>query len=126
MRNRKTPLSDSRRRRISDQLQGGEMILMVIITLVFLILSIFTLFYHNKNATNGYKLKTLQEERESLMFDIEILNRQIADVSAINAHEKSDEEDDIDTFQKQKQRTKIIYLKGIQKKKDETKKNEEE
>lgn len=99
------------RRRISDQFQGGEIILMTIITLVFLLLSIFTLFYHNKNATNGYKLKTLREERETLMFDIEIIDRQIADVSAINTEQ--DEENFEDIFEKKRNyKTKTIYLKG--------------
>ena len=89
---------------------------MVIITLVFFLLSIFTLFYHNKNATNGYKLKTLREERENLVFDIEILDRQIADVSAININssENSDAEDFSD-FKKKRYRTKIVYLKGVEK-----------
>ena len=104
------------RRRLSDQFQGGEILLMFIITLVFLFLSIFTLFYHNKNATNGYKLKTLREERETLIFDIEILDRQIADVSAINTNssENSDNEN-LSHSRGNKYRTKIIYLKGVNK-----------
>lgn len=115
-----SPVKSRTRRRISDQFQGGEIVLMVSITVVFLILSIFTLFYHNKNATNGYKLKTLQESRERILFDIEILDRQIADVSAINTEEDGDEEgSEFLDFEEKQYKTKIIYLKGVEKKDEE-------
>ncbi len=114
---RKNSSPQRKRKRISDQLQGGETILISIITVVFFILSTFTLFYHNKNATNGYKIKTLRENREEIMFAIEILDRQIADVSAINAYKSTDNaEEEIETTQSYK--TKMIYLTSENKNKD--------
>ena len=116
-----SPSKTKPRRRISDQFQGGEIVLMMIITFVFLLLSLFTLFYHNKNATNGYKLKTLQEARENILFEIEILDRQIADVSAINTKKDEDESTSFLDFEEKKHKTKIIYLKGRDTKKEDIK-----
>ncbi len=120
---RKYSSRSASRKTLSSQFQSGTIVLMVIITLSFFVLSLFTLFYHNKNATIGYKLKVLRGEREKEMFQIEILDRQIADVSAINKIQ-DDDETRLDVFEKPEYSTKIIYLKGKTKEQMEKEKQE--
>ncbi len=102
--------SKSSRKTLSSQMHSGTILLLISITLVFLFLSFFALSYHNKNATNGYQLKVLREEREKLMFEIETEEMKIADLSAIN--KKKTDENFEEEVEEKNYITKIIYLQG--------------
>ncbi len=70
-------------KRTSIQLQKGTLLIAMTLTFLALILTFFSLRYHNQNATNGYQLKQIQEERSALLFEIETLEMEIADLGAL-------------------------------------------
>jgi len=70
-------------KRTSIQLQKGTVLIAITLTVLALILTFFSLRYHNQNATNGYQLKKTQEERSLLLFEIETLEMEIADLGAL-------------------------------------------
>jgi uncharacterized protein YpmS len=94
---------------LSSQLEGGVFFLLILITVIFIFLAFFSLSYHNRNATNGYQLKVLREERAQVMKDIEELDMVIADLSAIN-QKKTEEEDEF--LEEEQTGNRIIYLTG--------------
>lgn len=95
---------------LSDELEGGIFFLLILISFIFFFLTFFSLWYHNKNATNGYQLKVLREERADLMKNIEELDMVIADLSAINQKTAEDNQDDF--LEEEQVGTRIIYLTG--------------
>ena len=64
-------------------MQKGTALIAITLTILALILTFFFLRYHNQNATNGYQLKQIQEERSALLFEIETLEMEIADLGAL-------------------------------------------
>lgn len=91
---------------LSSQMAYGVIVLLTLITLIFFLLSSFAVFYHNKNATNGYKIGVIQQERQELVFQIETLEMQIADISSLSGKEEYLPE----AIDNKKQKTKFIYL----------------
>jgi hypothetical protein len=69
----------------------------------------FSISYHNRNATLGYKLKELQKQRSEIVAEIEILEMKIADRSSIAKMEQLEKEN-ADRMQKG---NKTIYLKDF-------------
>lgn len=80
-------MSSSVRMRIADKLNHGTAMFFFLMITVSLLLTWFAIDYHNKNATNGYKLKKLQEKRSELTFQIETLEMEIADLGALKKEE---------------------------------------
>lgn len=72
------------RMRIGDKLKQGVFMLCFLMVAVALGLTWFAIGYHNKNATNGYRLKKLQEQRSELVFQIETLEMEIADLGVLS------------------------------------------
>lgn len=70
-------------KRTSIQLQKGTLLIAITLTGLALILTFFSLRYHNQNATNGYQLKQIQEQRSQLLFQIETLEMEIADLGSL-------------------------------------------
>ena len=50
---------------------------------LILILALMILFHENANATKGYRLRSLERERSTLMLEQEVLNMQIAQSQAM-------------------------------------------
>lgn len=91
---------------LSFQMAHGVIVLSIIITLIFFLLSSFAVFYHNKNATNGYRLRMIQQERNQLVSQIETLEMQIANLSSLSGKEEYTEE----ALEELSKKTKFIYL----------------
>jgi hypothetical protein len=51
---------------------------------LILILALLILFHENANATKGYSLRKLENQRSVLLLEQEILNMQIAEVQALD------------------------------------------
>ena len=66
--------------RLVDQ---STMLLMVCIGALILILALLILFHENANATKGYNLRKLEQERAQLQLQQEVLQMQIAEQQAI-------------------------------------------
>lgn len=96
-------LSSGKKKSLSVEMNRGVFILIVLITLTFLGLSAFSVSYHNKNATNGYRLKQIEQEREILMRKIENLEMQIADESSLSSI-------DINMKMQYTEKPRIIYV----------------
>ena len=69
--------------RTSLQLQKGTVLIAITLSAVAMVLTYFALSHHNNNATNGYQLKQIQEHRSKLIFEIETLEMEIADLGAL-------------------------------------------
>lgn len=67
--------------RLVDQ---STILLMVVIGALIFILALLILFHENANATRGYSLRTLENERYVLLLEQEVLNVQIAESQAIS------------------------------------------
>lgn len=59
------------------------MLLMLSIGSLILLLALVILFHENANATEGYRLRTLERERNQLHLEREILNMQIAEAQSL-------------------------------------------
>ncbi len=82
------------------------MLLMVCIGGLILLLAILILFHENANATKGYSLRRLENERSVLLLTQEVLNMQIAEAQAL-AKLQNDQQ-----IQSMKPYTKPIYVKA--------------
>jgi hypothetical protein len=59
-------------------------LLMTSVGALILILALLILFHENANATKGYSLRKLENQRSVLLLEQEILNMQIAEVQALD------------------------------------------
>lgn len=69
--------------RLVDKIKQGSVMVSVLIILISLLLSWFAISYQNKNATNGYFVKKLQHQRTELLYQIETLEMEIADLGVL-------------------------------------------
>jgi len=83
-------------KRISLQVQHGEIIIGILLTVVALILSAFSLGYSNNNATNGYQLKRLQESRSMIQFEIETFEMEIADLGSLKSRIEAEQQQEVE------------------------------
>lgn len=60
------------------------MLLMVSVGSLILLLALLILFHENANATKGYSLRKLENERSVLLLEQEMLNMQIAEAQALD------------------------------------------
>lgn len=56
---------------------------MVSIGSLILLLALLILFHENANATKGYRLRKLEQQRSQLLLEEEVLNMQIAEQQAL-------------------------------------------
>lgn len=56
----------------------STMLLMGIIGALILVLALLILFHENANATKGYRLRTLEQERSQLLLEHEVLTMKVA------------------------------------------------
>jgi hypothetical protein len=56
---------------------------MVAIGALILLLALLILFHENANATKGYRLRTLEQQRSQLMLEEEVLKMQIAEEQSL-------------------------------------------
>lgn len=62
----------------------STMLLMVSVGSLILLLALLILFHENANATKGYSLRKLENERSVLLLEQEMLNMQIAEAQALD------------------------------------------
>ena len=67
-----------RRSSLGRMVHQSTVLLMSAIGVLILVLAFLILFYHNANATRGYRLRTLERERSQLLLEEEILKMNIA------------------------------------------------
>ena len=72
-----------RRLSLGQLVDQSTVLLMVCIGTLILLLALFILFHENANATKGYRLRTLEYERSTLLLEEEVLNMQIAEYQAL-------------------------------------------
>ncbi len=75
--------SPARRASLGRMVQQSTMLLMLSIGSLILLLALVILFHENANATEGYRLRTLERERNQLHLEREILNMQIAEAQSL-------------------------------------------
>jgi hypothetical protein len=84
------PASDiPRRATLGRMVTQSTMLLMVSIGALILVLALLILFHENANATKGYNLRKLENQRSILLLQQEVLNMQIAESQALE-HLQSD------------------------------------
>ncbi len=67
-----------RRASLGRMVDQSTMLLMVSIGSLILLLALMILFHENANATKGYKLRTLEQERTQYLLEEEVLKMHIA------------------------------------------------
>ena len=78
------PSSDMpRRASLGRMVSQSTALLMVCIGALILILALLILFHENANATKGYNLRKLENQRSILLLQQEVLNMQIAEAQAL-------------------------------------------
>ena len=86
-----TPPSLSSTSEIPRRLSLGRLVnqsmalLMTSIGALILVLALLILFHENANATKGYSLRTLENERTVLLLEQETLNMQIAEAQSLQS-----------------------------------------
>lgn len=73
----------AKRESLGRMVNHSTVLLMVSIGVIILILAFLILFHENANATNGYRLRSLERERSVLMLEQEVLNMQVAQFQAL-------------------------------------------
>lgn len=61
----------------------STVLLMVAIGSLILLLALLILFHENANATKGYRLRRLEQQRSKLLLEEEVLKMQIAEQQAL-------------------------------------------
>lgn len=84
------PLSASsseipRRQSLGRLVNQSTALLMVCIGALILMLALLILFHENANATKGYSLRKLENQRSVLLLQQELLNMQIAEAQALES-----------------------------------------
>ncbi len=78
------PVSDMpRRASLGRMVSQSTALLMVCIGTLILGLALLILFHENANATKGYNLRKLENQRSILLLQQEVLNMQIAEAQAL-------------------------------------------
>lgn len=72
-----------RRSTLGQMVEQSTMLLMVSIGSLILLLALLILFHENATATKGYKLRSLEHQRSSLLLEEEVVNMQVAQQQAI-------------------------------------------
>lgn len=83
MTDRPSDQAPSSRRSLGRMVQQSTMLLMLSIGSLILLLALVILFHENANATEGYRLRTLERERNQLHLEREVLNMQIAEAQSL-------------------------------------------
>ena len=79
-----TPASDiPRRASLGRMVSQSTTLLMFCICTLILGLALLILFHENANATKGYNLRKLENQRSILLLQQEVLNMQIAEAQAL-------------------------------------------
>ncbi len=78
-----------RRASLGRLVNQSTAMLMTCIGALILLLALLILFHENANATKGYSLRKLENERSVLLLEQEVLNMQIAESQALE-HLKQD------------------------------------
>lgn len=78
----------ARRSTLDQMVQQSTALLMTSIGALILLLALLILFHENATATEGYKLRTLEHQRSSLLLEQEIVNMQVAQQQAIETLQK--------------------------------------
>ena len=96
-----SPLSQrprlSFRRTLSEQVETSLLLFFIVCGGIILTLSLTFLFLSNKNATRGYELRFLQEQRASLIQSNEILAMQITEHEALSTLNQKTEQNNLVT-----------------------------
>ena len=83
------PTSDiPRRATLGRMVTQSTAMLMVCVGTLILGLALLILFHENANATKGYNLRKLENQRSILLLEQEVLNMQIAEAQALEYLEK--------------------------------------
>lgn len=72
-----------RRSSLGRLVEQSTMLLMVSIGSLILVLALLILFHENANATKGYRLRSLEHERSSLLLKEEVLRMEMAEAQAL-------------------------------------------
>lgn len=72
-----------RRSSLGRLVEQSTTLLMVSIGSLILILALLILFHENANATKGYRLRSLEHERSSLLLKEEVLHMEMAEAQAL-------------------------------------------
>lgn len=83
MTDRPSDQAPASRRSLGRMVQQSTMLLMLSIGSLILLLALVILFHENANATEGYRLRTLERERNQLHLEREVLNMQIAESQSL-------------------------------------------
>lgn len=70
--------------RLVDQ---STLLLMFCIGALIFVLALLILFHENANATKGYRLRTLEQERSQLLLEQEIVNMEVAQAQSLQSLE---------------------------------------
>ncbi len=73
----------TKRSSLGKMIDQSTALLMVAIGSLILLLALMILFHENANATKGYRLRTLEHERNQLLLEEEVLMMQIAQQQAL-------------------------------------------
>lgn len=73
-----------RRLSLGRMVNQSTALLMTCIGGLILLLALLILFHENANATKGYSLRKLENQRSVLLLEQEVLNMQIADAQALD------------------------------------------
>ena len=72
-----------RRSSLGKLVDQSTVLLMVSIGTLILLLALLILFHENANATKGYRLRKLEQQRSQLLLEEEVLKMQIAEEQAL-------------------------------------------
>lgn len=64
-------------------ISNSTMLLLITIGTLIVVLSFLILFHQNRNATKGYRLRSLERERSQLLLEQEVQNMEIASAQAL-------------------------------------------
>lgn len=87
MLNSETSSGMPRRASLGRLVNQSTMLLMVSIGALILLLALLILVHENANATKGYSLRRLENQRSLLLLDQEVLNMQIAEAQSLDTLE---------------------------------------
>jgi hypothetical protein len=73
----------AKRESLGRMVSSSTILLMVCIGTLILSLAFLILFHENANATNGYKLRNLEQDRAVLLLEQEVLNMEVAQAQAL-------------------------------------------
>ncbi len=77
--------SNVRKKPLSHAIKMGANSLLFVVVALVAIVSFLYLAHANRNATKGYSLKSLEQQRGHLMVQNEILDMQIAQIRSLDA-----------------------------------------